>query len=303
MTESQQSWIWSEDEKEFYIPFHVPGLEGRDLFLKTSFWRGAYIFLDGKKLKRSKKKIFKRLAYYKAIGNDDEPVEFAFKFHWVDHIPRLVYNGVETQLLPPLKWYDLSWAGIPVLFALSGGLIGGIIGGAALQINLRYFRSLKSKFAAYLLSFITSGLALLSIIYFSFHFLYYTNIGITMIQEASARKEYQSTIQQLSPDQQRVIHTYWKINRTENQQGDAFNDLTQMPMPVIVNFLGNNTYTEIDFGVPNPINGVWTINERGNFLLTDQFGTYELYIEAITDTSFIYVSSLYNNRVIASKAF
>ncbi|OGH13344.1 MAG: hypothetical protein A2687_05015 [Candidatus Levybacteria bacterium RIFCSPHIGHO2_01_FULL_38_26] len=44
-----------------------------------------------------------------------------------------------------LKWYEYFVCGIPLILIFIGGLIGGAIGGGAFAINIKLWKSSKSK--------------------------------------------------------------------------------------------------------------------------------------------------------------
>lgn len=54
--------------------------------------------------------------------------------------------------LPPLRWHERFWAGIPFGLVLVGGAVGGACAAAAAACNLRLMRGDRPAFQKYLLT-------------------------------------------------------------------------------------------------------------------------------------------------------
>ncbi|GEM_PF-2127838 len=50
--------------------------------------------------------------------------------------PWLKANGEDIHLAMPLAWYQWIWIGLPIVLVFTGGMIGGMIGGAATYLNM-----------------------------------------------------------------------------------------------------------------------------------------------------------------------
>jgi hypothetical protein len=56
-------------------------------------------------------------------------------------VPQLVVDGTAISLVPPLKWYEWLWGGLPILLVFVGGALGAVIGFIAFSVNCKIFRS------------------------------------------------------------------------------------------------------------------------------------------------------------------
>jgi hypothetical protein len=73
--------------------------------------------------------------------------------------PALIIAGRKIDVLPALKWYQWTWAGLPVVLIFAGGALGGICGAIAFMLNTRVFRSEMSGVEKYILTLLISILA------------------------------------------------------------------------------------------------------------------------------------------------
>ena len=58
-----------------------------------------------------------------------------------------------------LRWYEWIWTALPMILVLAGGAVGPFVGGLALYVSTRIFRSERSLRSKYVLSALVSGAA------------------------------------------------------------------------------------------------------------------------------------------------
>ncbi len=135
------------------IPIELDRFKGRKLSLQpASFWSGPKIFENATPLKRQKGKYLIR-------DNSGKEAVVKLKYNLIDSIPRLVVDGETIDLVPPLKWYEMAWIGLPVLLIFAGGAIGAVFGFLATSCSGKIFRSNNNVFAKYLLTGLLSAAA------------------------------------------------------------------------------------------------------------------------------------------------
>ncbi|MSU48855.1 MAG: HEAT repeat domain-containing protein [Opitutus sp.] len=71
-------------------------------------------------------------------------------------------GDVLVPLMEPLAWYEWAWNGLPFLLVVGGGAVGGLLGGAAAFVNLRFFRTAANPFSRYALTAAISVATLMS---------------------------------------------------------------------------------------------------------------------------------------------
>lgn len=71
-------------------------------------------------------------------------------------IPKLVVNGIEIQVVEPLKWYSKTWCCLPLVLVFIGGALGGLLGGLSTMVNFSIFRTSMNRFLKYVLTFVLS---------------------------------------------------------------------------------------------------------------------------------------------------
>lgn len=77
-------------------------------------------------------------------------------------VPELYPDKKTTKADSSLKWYELIWAGLPLVILFFGGAVGGAMGAMAMVINTKVFKSDLNGFIKYLISGLVSLFALLS---------------------------------------------------------------------------------------------------------------------------------------------
>jgi len=62
----------------------------------------------------------------------------------------LSINNQKHRMAEKLKWYEYVIGGLPILIIFGGGIIGGMIGGAATVVNYTFFRGEDTTVNKYL---------------------------------------------------------------------------------------------------------------------------------------------------------
>ncbi len=118
--------------------------------IKSSILKAPVLKLNGETQKVKSKKT------YIIEGDDGLPVMVKLS-HFIDPIPTIKINEEKVRLAPQMTWYEWMFLSIPLLLILTGGMLGGILGGVGTIINAHIFRSQLSVVGRYGCSiFITS---------------------------------------------------------------------------------------------------------------------------------------------------
>jgi hypothetical protein len=108
---------------------------GRGLAVRTAGWfRGPRVVVDGVPVAGQKGRFLVR-------DNNGVDVEITLRSNYIDPIPKVTVSGHSIELARPLRWYEYTWIGLPILLALHGGLAGAICGYVAIGMSARVFRS------------------------------------------------------------------------------------------------------------------------------------------------------------------
>jgi len=78
------------------------------------------------------------------------------KYNFLDPIPKVKIGNDVIELATPLKWYEYTWIGIPIILVFTGGAVGGIIGALSANASGKVFRGSRSTVAKYGLSALIS---------------------------------------------------------------------------------------------------------------------------------------------------
>ncbi len=139
------------------FPISIPGFEGRGLAYRAAgTWSGGNLLLDGQALKR-------RWSWqpYLLRDNVGREVQVRLRHNPVDTVPRIEADGKVINLLPPLKFYEYVFCGIPLVLLHLGGGLGGLLGALASYRNVRTFRSERSLRTKYAVVTLTTGATIL----------------------------------------------------------------------------------------------------------------------------------------------
>jgi len=78
------------------------------------------------------------------------------KYNFLDPIPKVKIGDDVIELVTPLKWYEYTWIGIPIILVFTGGAVGGLIGALSANASGKVFRGSRSTVAKYGLSALIS---------------------------------------------------------------------------------------------------------------------------------------------------
>jgi hypothetical protein len=132
-------------------PFDHADFAGRTLALRVSNWFvPARLVVDGHEVRATRRKFVVR-------DNQGRPREFVLKGSFLDPVPKLLLDGTTIEVASPLQWYEYAWTSLPILLALAGGALGGLLGAIAAFSNVQIFRGNRSTAAKYLLAGLLSA--------------------------------------------------------------------------------------------------------------------------------------------------
>jgi hypothetical protein len=125
-------------------PISHPDFEGQNLVVRPAgpgdF--SHHLLQNGAAIKKAK-------GVYSVKNNAGVVVPVKLKNDFLDPVPKVVIGNDIITLVPPLKWYEYVWAGIPLLLILKGGAVGGGIGAVAAFYNAKIFRGQQGNVAKY----------------------------------------------------------------------------------------------------------------------------------------------------------
>ena len=132
------------------IPIKHQAFANRGLALRpASLFNGPQLILDGRKVKGKKLRFSVR-------DNSGTQREIRFKSNYIDPVPRVQIGDQTLELAKSLAWYEYVWMSFPIILVFRGGLLGAMLGVAAVISSARIFRSDHSTGAKYVLSALTS---------------------------------------------------------------------------------------------------------------------------------------------------
>lgn len=182
-TKTSPSVKMSNETSELDFPISIKGFENRRLMVRTTFWRGPKLYLDGKLVKSQNRNLFKRIRLYRIHDNYGKEVEIKIHFRALDPIPQIYINDISFELAKPLTWYEYIWIGFPLILVFFGGAFGGLIGGGATFSNAILFRKIRNKIGRYILT----GLGSIFAIMFFFQGILWINMIIQELKEGFLR--------------------------------------------------------------------------------------------------------------------
>ena len=127
-------------------PVKLPGFEGQEIVVEPAgFFSGPKLLVNGQPAPKGQGRgemLIRR--------NDGKDVACAFRNNFLD-VPVLVVEGKPLNLVEPLKWYEWTWNGLPIVM-IFGGALGGLLGVLAITLNLKVFRSAQNAVMKYILT-------------------------------------------------------------------------------------------------------------------------------------------------------
>ena len=132
----------------------ISGFESRKVVVRSAgIFSGPKLLVDDEVIKGSWGK-------YTLRRNDGKEVMARVINNLIDPVPQLVVDGQTYAPIPPLPWYQLVWAGVPILLVFVGGALGALFGALAAYFNTRIFRSKLGPVMKYVLTAVITGLAI-----------------------------------------------------------------------------------------------------------------------------------------------
>jgi hypothetical protein len=129
------------------LAINAPELAENTITVRYSLLSGYKIFDRGEIVKRKK-------GIYIVKGANLEPIQLKLKLCLPTLEPKVILNGREVLLVEPLPTVVQVWLLLPLLFALLGGAIGGLLGAAVMVFNTSIFRSNKPVWLKWTLTFL-----------------------------------------------------------------------------------------------------------------------------------------------------
>jgi len=139
-------------------PVQTEGFQAQQLTLETAgFFSGAKLLLNGQPAPKGAK----RGEFILKKDNGSE-VTAKLKPIFFDPVPQIIINDSQTiEVVEPLRWYQWSWAGLPVALIFVGGLLGGLVGFIATSFSVRVFHAQLSPVLQYL---VVGGISVLAVV-------------------------------------------------------------------------------------------------------------------------------------------
>lgn len=137
---------------------NIDGFEGQNIEVTVSFWSGPKLLINGEPAQKGSKRgemILQRNDGKQVIANWKQQVLGL-------DVPQLIVDGKTTNLVEPLKWYQLVWGGLPALLVFVGGALGAIAGMIGFSINTKIFRTEMNDVLKYLVSGAVSVLSVIA---------------------------------------------------------------------------------------------------------------------------------------------
>jgi len=137
------------------IPLAHERFSDQKLSIRAASWlRGPQLLRDGNPVKGKRGK-------YTVQDNSARESAVELKYNFIDPIPKLRIDGESVEVARSLLWYEYLWMGLPILLIFVGGALGAIVGLTATYSSARIFRGERSVFAKYLLSGVTTIVAII----------------------------------------------------------------------------------------------------------------------------------------------
>lgn len=137
----------------------APGFEVKTIEIETAgFFTGVRLLQNGEPApKGARRGTF-------ALRRDDggeSTAKLRPSPFFVDPVPAVEIDGRRYEVVPPFRWYELVWLGLPLLLIFVGGAIGALVGVLAAGANATVFRSDRPALNRYAL---TAGISVFSVI-------------------------------------------------------------------------------------------------------------------------------------------
>jgi len=136
----------------------IEGFEGQDIEVKTSFWSGPKLVVNGVPAPEGNKRGEMLLQ-----RNDGRQIIARWKPQFIGlDVPQLIVDEKVINLAEPLKWYQWIWGGLPIALVFIGGALGAITGIIGFTINTKIFRTGMNSVLKYVITGVVSVLAVVA---------------------------------------------------------------------------------------------------------------------------------------------
>lgn len=276
---NKQNYI-SPVEIDLDFPIDPIGFEGRNFFIRPSYWTAPKVFLDGKKLKPKKRKWFTRTRDYSAISNFGKDVNIRIKYRMFDMVPNLYIDQQEFQIAPPLTFWEYIWICLPVVLMFGGGAIGGMIGGLATYTNSILMRKLKNIILRYMFTGLTTFIAYSSFIHFiGFVNPFITNHDLPINFNAQLKKEIaemnrncpqmideETRLDSMNLVKEKTLQYYYSLVKRSKKDVDI-NAFSQFLKPNLIQHLRTNE--QVRFMRENEVTMVYSYSDKKGIKIVD----------------------------------
>lgn len=264
----------------FDFQINLPNFNKKKLILCCSYFTGPKLYFNTKKIKPSKREIIKRKKTYHIKDDNGQTIEIILKNRLLDAIPSLIINGKEIEISKKLIWYEYVFISIPAILIFIGGVIGAIIGGAAMFVNSIILRKINPKALSYSLVGINLVLA--------FIFFFKAIIFVApFITEFQFRSTYSTSAIKNNSELLPLTKHVWETYKLTNMENVDISDQG-------INIIGSKRYFFGDGNITYIMNdgtlivGKWNVNKDGktiSFLGTK--GEEKVEIINLTDSELI----------------
>jgi len=135
-------------------PVEIPGFEGQTVEVESGgLFSRAKLFINGRQVPKGPKR--REMLLTDSYGSK---VIASWRNNFLD-VPNLFIEGKLIRVVPPLKWYEWIWNGLPILLIFLGGAVGGALGAVAVAINISIFRSQQDAILKYSITGVVSFVA------------------------------------------------------------------------------------------------------------------------------------------------
>jgi hypothetical protein len=136
------------------IRLNEPGFEGQEIVIRTAgLFSKPRVLVKGVPAAGEKGKF---------IVKDDTGKEtvLELKPRYYDIVPEASIGGKKILLAPPMKWYQMTWIGLPAIFLLfGGGALGAVAGVFIFSFSTWLFRTRLFAPLKYLFSILVAAIA------------------------------------------------------------------------------------------------------------------------------------------------
>ncbi len=136
-------------------PVEIPGCENKKVELQVAgFITPIKLLVDGEPAQPGN-----RRNELVVRGKNGKPVSVYVQSSFFDTVPQLRVDGKTIRVVPPLKWYEYIWCGIPLFLVFTGGMLGAITSLIAFISNISIARTKMNPLLRYLVIGLVSAAA------------------------------------------------------------------------------------------------------------------------------------------------